>query len=158
MSGLEVIGLVLGAIPLLISGLEHYAEGVQAIRRMIGYKWELKSLINSLRTEDSIFKNTCETLLDGLAPPLKIESLLKTPGGDEWSAPDLSRKLEKRLGDSYAIFFEDVAAVHESIKTFQERLGLGRNGKVILFPILTREGQSQCQLARLMCKLCYPLH
>jgi hypothetical protein len=154
MSGLEVVGLVLGAIPLLISGLEHYAEGVQTIRRLIGYKWELKSLINSLRTEDSIFENTCETLLDGLAHPSKIESLLKDPGGDELRTPDLSRKLENRLGDAYAIFFENVAAIHGSIKTFQERLGLGPDGKVTFFPILIRKGQSRCRLAGLLCRLC----
>lgn len=28
MSGFEVAGLVLGTVPLLINGLEHYAEGV----------------------------------------------------------------------------------------------------------------------------------
>lgn len=30
MSGLEVAGVVLGAIPLVISGLEHYGQGVSA--------------------------------------------------------------------------------------------------------------------------------
>ena len=29
MSGIEVAGIVLGSIPLVISALEHYAEGVR---------------------------------------------------------------------------------------------------------------------------------
>lgn len=136
MSGLEIAGVVLGTIPLLISGLEHYAQGVQTIRRLIGYKWELKSLVNSLKTEDSIFKNTCETLLDRLARPSTIESLLKDPGGDEWKAPDLGRKLERRLGDSYSVFFENVTAIHESIQAFQERLSLSADGKVVALLLL----------------------
>jgi hypothetical protein len=32
MSGIEVAGLILGSIPLLISALEHYAEGVHTIK------------------------------------------------------------------------------------------------------------------------------
>jgi hypothetical protein len=30
MSGFEVVGVVLGAIPLVISALEHYSEGVRS--------------------------------------------------------------------------------------------------------------------------------
>jgi hypothetical protein len=32
MSGLEVVGVVLGSIPLIISALEHYADGVRNIK------------------------------------------------------------------------------------------------------------------------------
>ena len=31
-SGFEVVGVVLGAIPLVVSGLEHYADGVATIK------------------------------------------------------------------------------------------------------------------------------
>ena len=48
MTGFEVAGLVLGAIPLLISGLEHYSEGVRC------------SLVLCDQGAESIADSSCE--------------------------------------------------------------------------------------------------
>ena len=68
MSSVEVTGIVLGAIPLLIAALEHYADGIHIIRRWFRYKRELKSLIRMLRAEYSKFLGTCERVLYGQIP------------------------------------------------------------------------------------------
>lgn len=66
MSGIELAGLVLGAIPVVVAGLESYIKGVATIKRYSKYKNELKSLRTSLTTEYDIFRNSCEELLEGL--------------------------------------------------------------------------------------------
>jgi hypothetical protein len=134
MSGVEVVGLVLGVLPLVIEGLEKYADGVRTIKRLMGYKWELETLIDRLRTENSIFKNTCEIVLLGLAPNSSIEKLLLEPGGSAWKTPDLARKLERRLRDSYGDFFNGVMGIHRAVKAITELLGLGLDGKVMTSP------------------------
>jgi hypothetical protein len=78
MSGFEGVGVVLGVLPLVISALQSYSYGVQTIRRMLRYKWELDTLITTLETEEVLFRNTCEVLLDGIDGPVEMEELLKT--------------------------------------------------------------------------------
>lgn len=63
MSGAEAVGLVLAIIPLVISGLEHYAEGVSTIKIMLNAPSEFKSLSRRLALEHEIFKNTIKLLL-----------------------------------------------------------------------------------------------
>jgi hypothetical protein len=65
MSGIEVAGIVLGAIPLVISGLEHYSEGAQTIRSMWDYPKEFATLSRRLRVENETFRNTMELILSG---------------------------------------------------------------------------------------------
>jgi hypothetical protein len=130
MSGFEVIGVVLGSIPLIISALEHYADGVQATRRLFGYRWELKRYSVTMRTEGSIFRNTSTWLLTGIAGPLEIEKLVENPGGEAWKDERLSQELKKRLVDAYGVFFELVADISDALKEFAQRLGLDDQGHV----------------------------
>jgi hypothetical protein len=130
MSGLEVVGVVLGSLPLVVSALEHYADGVRTIRRMLEYKWEIKTLITTLETEEILFRNTCEVLLDGINGAEEMEELLKNPGGRLWKQGMLGERLKTRLSTSYNVFFKLILDMSDALETFQSRLGLDLNGKV----------------------------
>jgi hypothetical protein len=132
MSGFEVVGVVLGAIPLVISALEHYAEGTRTIGRLLEYKWELKKLIITLQAEEVVFQNTCEALLDGIdgLGSGEMEKLLKNPGGNLWKTGKLGERLKTRLSRSYAVIFELVSDMEDALETFKARLGLDSEGKV----------------------------
>jgi hypothetical protein len=135
MSGLEVAGIVLGAIPLVVSALEHYIDGVQTVRRLFGYRLELKKLVMVLVTEDATFRNTCEKLLDGIASPSTVESLLQDPGGLLWNDPALNRKLKARLQTSHSVYMTRVQDMNEALEVFKQRLALGPDGKVSSSPL-----------------------
>ena len=75
---MEAVGLVLGVIPLVISALEYYAEGVHKRWR---YKRELSSLKRILDAEFVRYLNTCEELLSGIVPNATLAALLDFPGG-----------------------------------------------------------------------------
>ncbi|MCJ1471574.1 hypothetical protein MMC13_000214 [Lambiella insularis] len=62
----EAAGFVLAVIPLVISGLEHYAAGVSTIAKWWSYKRELNSMCRVLDAEYARFLGTCEKLLHGL--------------------------------------------------------------------------------------------
>jgi hypothetical protein len=141
MSGAEVAGFVLAAIPLLISGLEHYAEGVTTIRRYLKYKNELRSLLRNLNTEYDIFRNTCEELLEGIVPARKMALLLENPGSDLWKDQVIEQKLKNRLQSSYSGYLETVDDMEDAVNEFKRRLKLGSDGKVhILSPHLIHHG------------------
>lgn len=131
MSGLEIAGVVLGSIPLIISALEHYADGVRTIRRWGRYKYELKSLLGELRTEQTLFRNTTEMLLDGMTDSKLFEQLLNSPGGDLWHDPTLERKLMDRLHTSYDTYMDRLRDMADVIGGFQDRLGIDNTGKVV---------------------------
>jgi hypothetical protein len=114
MSAFEITGIVLGSIPLIISALEHYGEGVRTFRRLYQYRWELKSITTELKTEQVLFRNTCEILLDGLADSKVLEELLENPGGNAWRDPVLQRKLERRLHSSYSVYMERVVGMSKA--------------------------------------------
>lgn len=97
MSGFEVIGIILGAYPLLMTALEVYNEtrSGKGARR----------LVLSLKTEEAIFNNFIHHLL---APPVISEAELirltdpTRPDLDPRQDVELERKLNARLGPANA--------------------------------------------------------
>ncbi|KAB8349464.1 hypothetical protein FH972_023491 [Carpinus fangiana] len=70
MSGIEVVGLLLGAIPVVISAVSGYREGRSELAVWRKYGHLLKDLIRELQSQEIFFQNN-------------IEILLKTAGVDE---------------------------------------------------------------------------
>ncbi|KAK3714700.1 hypothetical protein LTR37_007680 [Vermiconidia calcicola] len=129
MSGIEVAGLVFGTIPLLISGLEHYAEGLATIKVMFNYPSEFRTLIRRLGIEKDIFENNMESLLGDCVESDVLTELLQQPDGSSWSIPDVDEALRRKLGRSYKVYLETVQGMDESLSMFKERLRLSEDGK-----------------------------
>lgn len=130
MSGIEIVGLILGSIPLVISALEHYADGVTTLQRYRRYRLELTMLINILRTEQTKLLNTCDKLLVGLAPPSRIEAMLDEPFGPMWCEPDLQKDIQLRLWRSHGVFETTISDVYAAIQEIYVKLGLRPDGTI----------------------------
>jgi hypothetical protein len=139
MSGLEVAGVVLGALPLVISALEHYANGVQTAKRFFRYKSELEVLILKIGTERCMFTNTLEQLLGGIVRIEHMSELLSNPGGDAWKNAEVESKLKDRLRNVYKIYLGNVRGMERSLRSIMEKLALDPEGKV-------SDGQCTCLL------------
>ncbi|TAQ87577.1 hypothetical protein B7494_g4086 [Chlorociboria aeruginascens] len=124
MSGFEIVGVVLGTLPLVISALEHHTEGVDTIRRYVRYKDELASLRRRLVVEQDIFLNTCESLLSGLVPVNVVGIYLNEPGGQLWRNPEIEERLKGRLQRSYVNFIDTLEDFKEAISDLKVRLKL----------------------------------
>lgn len=129
-TGVETAGLILGSIPLLVSALEHYAEGIETIHKWWRYKKELASLKRILGAEYDRFLNTCEELLAGIVPDKVLAELLEAPGGDRWRNPELERRLRMRLRNSFKSYLETVTDLLEVVNVLKDKLELDPNGKV----------------------------
>lgn len=126
MSGLEVAGVVLGALPLVISALEHYAKGVDSIKRYHKYRIQLQSLIDAIKTQQVIFADTLEQLLTGIVRIEEMSTFIENPR----SRPDVDLRLKRRLRDSYEVYFANVKGMKNALAMMMERLVLGPDGKV----------------------------
>lgn len=130
MSGFEVAGVVLGSLPLIISAMEHYAEGIAAAKRFWKYKSEMRSLIMHIKTEKTIFTNTLEQLLTGIVRIEHMDELLANPGGKKWHDSEVDKVLKERLRSSYPAYFENVRGMDMALKQIMKKLALDEDGKV----------------------------
>lgn len=130
MSGLEVAGVVLGSLPLVISALEHYANGVHTAKRYWRYKSELRSLVLQIQTERGIFINTLEQLLGGVVRIEHMTEFLSNPGGNAWKNAEVDIKLKERLRAAYEIYLGNVRGMNRSLEVMMAKLQLGADGKV----------------------------
>jgi hypothetical protein len=125
MSGLEVVGVVLGTLPLAIKALQAYRDVFSSVKNG---KRDLVCLVRILETEQLLLQNTCESLLIGIAPPLMIDTMIDDPFGPEWKKFD--DELRLRLWRSYAKFEEHVAEMCFAVSELKGKLNIGEDGQV----------------------------
>ncbi|EWG41497.1 hypothetical protein FVEG_03600 [Fusarium verticillioides 7600] len=130
MSGFEVAGIVLGSIPIVVSALQCYMNGLGTLQNFRSYKRILKSLILTLKTEHVNLQNICEKLLTGIAPQTRIEEMIRDPFGDLWREEEILNKLRLRLWSSLQVFDDRVQDMREAIEEMMEKLNVGTDGKV----------------------------
>lgn len=130
MSGFEVVGVVLGTIPLVISALEHLQGGLSAIGRWRSYKNELRSLDRTLKNENAIFTNTCRILLSGVVDRTEYEELVRDPFGKLWSSAKIKDQIALRLGTDLERFKDTVLDMDVAISALKSKLGLNQEGQV----------------------------
>lgn len=121
MSGAEVAGLVLGALPLLISALEHYKSGVGSVAAMLKWRGLLDTLIFRLKTQRTLFY-------------LNVMILLRAAGFDDMELQkesdcykkllegDTSKKLKEYLDFTYDTFEQTVLRYEKCIKLLVKKL------------------------------------
>ncbi|KAF2147511.1 uncharacterized protein K452DRAFT_8329 [Aplosporella prunicola CBS 121167] len=131
MSGFEVIGVLLGAWPLLVQGLISYKERADMLLKheetMNGFIWKL-------RVEHTVFRSSCERLIDGLAEDADLEGLLTNPNVEAWKnslRQGLDKKLKSRLGHSLEDCWEALFRLAINIEKLMTLAGLGEQDKSI---------------------------
>ncbi|KAI0968602.1 hypothetical protein F4678DRAFT_442296 [Xylaria arbuscula] len=122
MSGLEVAGLVLGAVPLLISALEHYSDGLSTLKKWRRYEHELRSLVRNLDTERVKLQNVCEKLLVGIVSESQIEAMIKEPLGGLWKEEKTQGRIHSRLWEGYSLFEDTITDIKRAVDEMNKRI------------------------------------
>lgn len=127
MSGIEIVGLVLGALPIIINGIEKYSEGLSAARRLLRPGRELRNMHRATRTELQIFRNTTALLLYRIATESQADTLIQTPTSTLWKTPSFELQMRSLLGSSYFTWCEVMTDISNAIKEISVELGLPLN-------------------------------
>lgn len=130
MSGIEVLGIVLAVTPLIISGLEHYAGGVEAIKVIRHYGHEFHDVARRLTAEHVAFRNTLTILLNECVDVAVQKALMEDVTGAVWSGGEVEQALRHRLKVSYTSYIECVESIHKALNKFRQRLSIDESGKV----------------------------
>nr|OQO26601.1 hypothetical protein B0A51_08282 [Rachicladosporium sp. CCFEE 5018] len=120
MSGIEAVGIVLGAFPLLVSCFEHYED----VRTVAGtfYKIRRAHRKDLGRIKDCQLRfrlNLKELLLPLLADEIvsrpEYEQLLADPGGSGWKDSEVTEALQGRLKECHERYFEILGDMEETM-------------------------------------------
>jgi len=153
MSGFEVAGALLGAIPLITSALEHYSDGVRmdekvtcarlradnyssqisTMKNMKNYELVFVDLRTSFAASVAIYTGSCHKLLSPLnLPDNKLKDLLVERKKEAWEDVELGESLKKRLGDDYMPYKSLVKQLNKKIILFCKKLKLDEDITVSL--------------------------
>ena len=130
MSGFEVAGIVLGALPIIVSGLKFYLHGASTIREWRRYKRPLQQLVTELETSHVIFQNVLEKLLLGIAADDQIDNMIKDPFGPAWKQPAIHHKVREKLWRNPQVFEDTVQDMGAAVAEMRESLQIDVDGKV----------------------------
>ena len=116
MSGLEVVGVVLGALPLIISAFEQGQSLAKKWNLLANFNSENLKVWNDVKDEELMYRLQLQTLLaplvrDGDLTKDRLEVLVLNPQCDAWKDTDLDAALRKRLGEAYDRYIGNVEEI-----------------------------------------------
>lgn len=124
MSGIEIAGLIFGALPLMISALEHYRATASVLKGWRKVKADYrKCMIDLAFYTDEFQRNLQELLLPMIADDEKLNLLLEDPGGPSWADPELNETLRKRIPSRYDSYVNTIHMLLEVVEGLDEALG-----------------------------------
>lgn len=134
MSGVEAAGLVLAVFPIVVNGLQHFTESVEAMKTWRGYRRQLVKYSRTLETQRIVYLNTIEMLFEGIIQSNDELEALKNDQGAAFShTSQYEEKLSTRLGRSYGNYNRIMADMLDALKAARKELGIDEDGKVRCF-------------------------
>lgn len=130
MSGIEVAGIVLAVLPLFISALENYENGLDPIRAFLEFDSELPNQIRKLRDQHINYNLTMKLLLSSIADSEEVDEMISDPGGDCWKDRNMQKRLEERLDESYQAYLDTIKHIEEIMKTIAKDLKIDQSDRV----------------------------
>jgi hypothetical protein len=138
-TGVETAGLVLAAIPLLISAAEHYKQGLHPLKAILRKRYELERFYRALDEQKTVLRLSLIELFGQDADKLSEEQLaaLQDPQNDLetlWTDTRLQDSVKDRLGLAYAPYLNNIALMRSALEKLlnQKCLHLASSAKVRL--------------------------
>ena len=124
MSGLEIAGIVLGAVPLVISALERYKTGQSTLAAMIKYQGQLDRLLYQLKVQQTVFYFDILQLLRNAAIE-EVEDRTDISPEDCLSILQNNKnggRLQEYLGIHYGTFLDILQRYEDCLKKIAKKL------------------------------------
>ncbi|CZT44403.1 uncharacterized protein RSE6_04565 [Rhynchosporium secalis] len=130
MSGIEIVGIVLGGFPLLISTAEHYKKGFEPLEKWYKFRSQFISFIDAVDIQKQLFNLTLECFLRSIdVEEDELQCFMDDPDYRGWQRPGLYQKLKGRLGPSLCVFMSTIETMN-SLMHDLEALLLIKDGEV----------------------------
>jgi hypothetical protein len=130
MSGIEVVGLILGGLPLLISAGEHYREGLEPLKKWIRFRKDFIGFIDRLDIERQLYRQMLQRLLLSAGVSHSQVELYMDSSFAGWQRENVQESVERRLGSVLPAFLSTVTVMNLLMDELQKLLSL-KDGRVI---------------------------
>jgi hypothetical protein len=125
MTGAEVAGLVLGAIPLVISALEHYDDFAQPTKDFFHQKRYQRKLSQELYMIHISYDQAIRLLLKGIAETTSDrEAMIDNPRSELWREGHIADSLRHQLGLVYKPFLLTIEEMAEMLAELLTNLNI----------------------------------
>ncbi|KAK5164620.1 uncharacterized protein LTR77_009826 [Saxophila tyrrhenica] len=119
MSGVEIVGVLLGALPLCISALEHHEQTRKVAGTFVKIRRAHKKDLGKVKDCELWFRLNLKELLipllrDDVVDRIEYERLLANPGSSDWGVEHVDTALEDRLGDCHQRYIEILQEMQET--------------------------------------------
>lgn len=124
MSGIELAGLVLGAFPIILNGLESYRKGFEPLEEWWQFRTHFILFIDDVRHQMMKYNANMIRLLDPIVMSTdddKLATLLRIPSPNHPEF-DLEKVLEGRLASELDRFLRIVSRMHELMLSLKKLL------------------------------------
>ncbi|CAG8930098.1 unnamed protein product [Penicillium salamii] len=124
-TGIEAAGVALAILPLVVNQLDNYARGLEKIKALRRYKWQLEDYSTGLSAQYAILLNTLEVSLEGVVDDHDQRSeLISNPRGPGWKDAAFQHRLIQKLGRDYIAFTGTVKGLCGLLEDLSHKLGL----------------------------------
>ncbi|KAJ5539138.1 hypothetical protein N7513_007470 [Penicillium frequentans] len=123
-TGIEAVGLALAILPLVVNQVDNYARGLERIKVLRRYKWQLEEYSVGLSAQYAILLNTLELSLEGVVNDRDRAELISDPKGPGWRDAAFEDRLIDKLGRDYMPFTATVKGLCGLLEDLSHRLGL----------------------------------
>lgn len=126
----EVVGIVLGAAPLLISALEHYQDIAGPVVRFKNWRGELGTIITRLKTERISYGQNLEIMLLRTVGSDDLKRMIADPQSQLWRSDDFVEDMEIELGSAYDQCMGLVRNIAATLETIAVSLNIEGSDRV----------------------------
>lgn len=128
MSGFEIAGIVLGAIPIAITALEKYRDVAKRIGFWHKIRLEYQTSSDHLTYYCLMYRRHLKFLLLPLVVnDDKVQELLADPGGQGWKDQCVESLLKARLDESYQLYLSYMTATAEIMEKLNHDLAINED-------------------------------
>ena len=132
MSGVEVVGLLLGAFPLVISAAEDYKRGFAPLKKWKRFRAEFTHFIDAVHIEKLRFDNMLERfLISSDVPQEELQHFMTSPDYEGWQREAIVLSFKRRLGPSFDVYMSTVKTMNRLMDNLHTLLSL-KDGRVSL--------------------------
>ncbi|CAN9380991.1 hypothetical protein CC77DRAFT_141742 [Alternaria alternata] len=124
MSGIEVAGLVLGALPLIIQGIDSYREGLSTLRSMWDRDIEYPALLRKLRAQYDHYELTIRILFGSITSEAEWTKMTTDPMASRGLWKSKETALQDKLQNAYNSYQSIMAEIEQITKSIASRLDL----------------------------------
>ncbi|KAK1750544.1 hypothetical protein QBC47DRAFT_118880 [Echria macrotheca] len=126
MSGFEIAGVVLGALPLVISAIEHYESSLDRVTVFFKWQDELDKTLRELWIQHSSYEMTLRNILSGIVCDEYLETMMARYDSPLWKDAEVHDELRRKLGAAYNVYDYTIREMAGYMTTLASHLDIDR--------------------------------